>query len=177
MPGEVSSARALGATEVITVLALVDLLFVVFVAIQFVYLFGGKALTKLEDSNYKQYARRGFGELIAVSVLTLGLILVLRWLAKLDTRGQVRLFNVVSTALVALTLVVLASAWSRMLFWEEVSDYIYTDKRLYVRVFIVWLALTFLWLMISMWLRPNRFAIGAFVAVLGFLVTLNVMRS
>jgi hypothetical protein len=175
-PGSVPPARILGATEVATILCLVNGLFAAFVWIQFTYLFGAQNLTMVADHVYKQYARRGFGELVVVSVLTLGLILSLRWLARHDTPRQTRVFQALGTVLILLTLVILASAWSRMFYWEAVADYIYTELRLYVRVFIVWLAITLLWALAGLWVRRDRFAIGAFIAALGFLATLNLMN-
>src|SRR5207248_10799519 len=132
-PGSLLPApRLLGAVEANTVLIAVNLLFLAFVVVQFAYLFSGRTLTTLEDSNYKHYARKGFGELIAVSVLTLGMILALRWLARHDTEGQTRIFNALSTLMIGLSLVILTSAWLRMFYWEEVADYIATALRLYV---------------------------------------------
>src|SRR3712207_5881929 len=78
--------------------------------------------------------------------------------------------------MVALTMVILVSAFQRMLVWEEVQFYINTPTRLYVRAFIVWLSLLFVWLFSTLWVRRARFAIGAFVAALGFLVTINMMN-
>lgn len=175
-PGLMPSPRALGTIEANTVLIAVNLLFLAFVAIQFAYLFSGQTLARLEDSDYKHYARKGFGELIAVSVLTMGMILVLRWLARHDTDRQRHIFNALSTVMIGLSLVILSSAWQRMSYWEEVIDYISTALRLYVRVFIVWLGLTYVWLLTTLWVRPALFALGAFVAAIGFLCTLNVMN-
>lgn len=174
--GALPPARLIGATEISTVLATVNVLFAAFVWIQFTYLFGAQNLTTVGDQVYKHYARRGFGELILVSILTLGLILGLRWLARHETPRQERSFQALSTIMIFLTLVILASAWQRMFVWEQVTDYIYTDLRLYTRVFIAWLALLFVWTLGTLWVYPQRFAIGAFIAALGFLGTLNVMN-
>jgi hypothetical protein len=106
----------------------------------------------------------------------MGLILFLRWIARDETVTHTRLFNALSTLMVGFALVILASAWLRMIYWEEVADYIYTEKRLYVRVLIVWLALLFLWQLVTLWFKPERFAIGAFVVALGFLGTLDIMN-
>ena len=55
----------LGITEVATALAALDLLFLVFVIVQFRYLFGGDALVQVTpDLTYAEYARRGFFELV-----------------------------------------------------------------------------------------------------------------
>ncbi len=68
-------APFLGFTESTVVLIAVDLLFALFVFIQFRYLFGGQANITPVGYTYSEYARRGFGELVAVAFLSLGLIL------------------------------------------------------------------------------------------------------
>ena len=49
-----------------------------------------------------------------------------------------------------------------------------TALRLYVRVFIIWLAIAYLWLVICLWVRPGLFALGAFVAAMCYLGTLDI---
>lgn len=165
---------SLGFIEVATLLISVNLLFLVFVWIQFAYLFGGQANITVEGYTYAEYARRGFFELVAVSVLTLGLILGLRWLARRETRRQAQIFNGLSSLMVGLVLVILASGFQRLRLYE--AAYGYTQLRVYSHVFMVWLAAAFVWFLVTLWRRPDRFAVGAFVAALGFLVTLNAIN-
>lgn len=173
----------LGFGEAATILFLVDALFGAFVWVQFAYLFSGHAAQTMHFEEYRLYARQGFGELLAVSVMTLLLIVSTRslawrpeWRSRLNVAGRRRgrIVNVLCTAMIGLTLVMLLSAFQRMLQWEQVDFYINTGTRLYVRWFIVWLAVAFAWLAGTLWLRPDRFAIGGFVALLGFLVTMNL---
>jgi hypothetical protein len=169
-----AQAISLGFIEVTTVLISVDLLFLVFVWIQFTYLFGGQANVTVEGYTYAEYARRGFFELLTVSVLTLGLILGLHRLVRCEAGWQRRIFNGLSSLMVGLVLVILASAFQRLLLYE--AAYGYTQLRLYSHVFMLWLAVTFVWLLATLWLRPDRFAIGAFLAILGFVLTLNAIN-
>jgi len=165
---------SLGFVEAATLLTSVDLLFLVFVWIQFTYLFGGRANIRVDGYTYAEYARRGFFELVAVSVLTLGLILVLHWLTRRETGQQVRVFNSLSSLMAGFVLVILTSAFQRLRLYE--AAYGYTQLRLYSHVFMVWLAVVFAWFLITLWRRPDRFAIGAFVAALGFLITMNAVN-
>lgn len=176
LPGAVTPGRRLGFGEGVTVLALVDLLFAAFVWVQGAYLFSGRAAAGMHFEAYREYARRGFGELVAVTVLTLCLILGLRWMTSKRTVRQGAAFNALCSLMIGLALVMLASAFQRLLVWEVVEFYINTGVRLYVRWFIVWLALAYAWLLVTLWLRQDRFAIGAFVVALGFLVTINVVN-
>lgn len=167
-------AIPLGLVEAAIVLGAVDLLFLFFVGLQFAYLFGGQANISAQGFTYADYARRGFAELVMVAILTLGLILGLKWLTQRGTRGQARTFNGLSTLLVTLSLVILASAFQRLRLYERA--YGYTELRLYVYVFMLWLGIVFLWFVATLWWRPQRFAVGALAAALGFVITLNLVN-
>jgi hypothetical protein len=165
---------SLGFIESATLLISVDLLFLVFVWIQFKYLFGGQANVTVEGYTYAEYARRGFFELLFVSILALGLLLGLHRLTRRETEEQGQIFNGLGSLLVGLMLVVLASAFQRLLLYEDAFGY--TELRLYSHVFMLWLAFVFVWFLIVLWLRQDRFALGAFLAAVGFLTTLNVVN-
>lgn len=175
LPGVFPRRFGIGFMEGATVLALVDGLFLAFAWVQFTYLFSGEAARTMHYEVYREYARRGFGELLVVAVLTLGLILGLRWLTWQETTREARILKALSTLMIALAGVLLVSAFMRMVTWEQVQYYINTPLRLYVRWFIFWLGVTFGWLALTLWLRPQRFAIGAFVALLAFCATINLI--
>lgn len=166
-------AARLGFTECLTLVGLVDLLFLGFAAIQLAFLFG-EARLPAGFITYSEYARRGFFELLAVSMMTLGLSLALARWTRLRGQGQVTAFRVACTAMVGLVLVILASAVKRMALYE--SAYGYTELRVYTHVFMVALAGVLGWRAVTLWWRPERFAIGAFVGALGFLAALNVLN-
>jgi hypothetical protein len=165
---------SIGFVETVIILTLVDLLFLVFVWIQFAYLFGGQVNISIEGYTYAEYARRGFFELLAVSLLTLGLILSLHRLVRCQTGWQRAIFKGLSSLMVALVVVILTSAFQRLLLYE--LAYGYTELRLYSHVFMIWLAATFVWFLVTLWLQPSRFAVGAFGLALGFLITLNIIN-
>jgi len=166
----------LGFVEGATVLALVDALFAAFVLVQFAYLFSGQAAATMHFEEFRDYARRGFFELVVVTVLCLGMILSLRWLTSRPTPRRALALNALCSLTVGLALVMLASALQRLVVWESVEYYINSPTRLYVRTFIIWLAMTYGWLLLTLWLRHDRFAVGACVAALGFLVTVNLLN-
>jgi hypothetical protein len=164
----------LGFVESTVILVVVDLIFALFGWIQFSYLFGGTANIASEGYTYADYARRGFFELLVVSLLTLMLVLGLHNFTWRETIRQSLVFKALASIIVALTGILLASALYRMLLYEEA--YGFTGLRLYVQVFEIWLAVMFGWLLFTMWKPSQRFAIGAFVAALGFLATMNTIN-
>ncbi|MCC6604465.1 MAG: DUF4173 domain-containing protein [Anaerolineae bacterium] len=165
---------AIGFIETTTILVLVNMLFAAFVSIQFTYLFGGAANVTEAGYTFADYARRGFFELLTVAILTMLLVLGLNWLARRENKGQIRLFNGLGSVLVGLVLVMLVSAWRRMALYEAAFGY--TELRLIVYVCMAWLAVTLVWFWLTLWLRPDRFAIGALLAVMGFVATLNLIN-
>ena len=166
--------RIIGPTESVVVINAVNLLFLLFVVIQISYLFGGLRNITPQGFTYAEYARRGFGELVVVALGVLGLLVGLDTLTRRETPRQQRLFNAGSTLMVLLTLVMLVSAFKRLLLYEEV--YGFTQMRIYPHVFMVWLGLLLLWFVTTRWLRPERFGVGVLVAALGFVATLNLLN-
>jgi hypothetical protein len=164
----------LGFVESAVILVVVDLIFALFGWIQFSYLFGGSINIASEGYTYADYARRGFFELLVVSLLTLMLVLGLHNFTWRETARQSLVFKTLASVMVALTGILLASALYRMLLYEEA--YGFTGLRLYVQVFEIWLAVMFGWLLFTMWKPSQRFAIGAFVVALGFLATMNIIN-
>jgi hypothetical protein len=102
------------------------------------------------------------------------LVLGLNWLSRRESKGQIRLFNGLGSLLVGLVLVMLVSAWRRMALYEAAFGY--TELRLIVYVCMAWLGFTLVWFLLTLWLRPDRFAVGALLAVMGFVATLNLIN-
>jgi hypothetical protein len=164
-----------GFTETSIVLGAVDLLFLTFVIVQFRYFFGGQANISAAGYTYSEYARRGFGELVTVAVLSLGLILALGHYGRREQHGQERSFNIMSTALVVLLGVMLLSALLRLQLYE--NAYGFTRLRTYTHIFIYWLALAFVVFLVFLYRRElRRFAPAVFIGSLGFAATLNLIN-
>jgi hypothetical protein len=165
----------LGLIEALVVLGAVDLLFAFFVGVQFRYVFGGEANISAAGYTYSEYARRGFGELVAVGVLSLGLITLLGWFTRREARGSRRWFNALSALLVAEVGVILTSGLTRLLLYE--NAYGFTRLRTYTHLFIPWmgaLLVAFLALLILGQLR--RFALVVALGASGFVATLDLIN-
>ena len=165
----------LGFTETAIVLGAVDLLFLFFVIVQFRYFFGGQANISAAGYTYSEYARRGFGELVAVAVLSLGLIMALGYFGRREGSRQERGFNAYSTILVVLLGVMLLSALLRLQLYE--NAYGFTRLRTYTHIFIYWLALALVVFLVLLYRRQlRRFAPAVFLGSMGFAATLNLVN-
>lgn len=125
--------------EWIPALCLTVLLFLAFVGVQFAVLFGGhEHVLATTGLTYAEYARQGFGQLIAASGLTLALLgagtLGFDRPTRLDSRWFYSLFGGLSI----MTIIVLASALHRLGLYE--SAFGFTRPRLAAHAVAFWLA-------------------------------------
>ncbi|MCC6897036.1 MAG: DUF4173 domain-containing protein [Anaerolineae bacterium] len=150
-------------------------LFAAFVVVQFAYFFGGERTLEMSNLSYAQYARRGFFELVAVSVMTLGLSLILDHVSVRQSKRENTGFRVLALLIVGLTSIMLVSASQRMWLYEEAFGF--TQLRVYTHVFMLWLGVLFGFFVLAVFrLRMNIFSLGVVLAIIGYLVTLNVMN-
>ena len=165
----------LGFIEAAIVLGSVATLFISFVVIQFQYFFGGQANVHIDGFTYSEYARRGFGELVAVAFFSLLLILVAGAVTKRENDSQRKTFSGLSIGIVLLVLVMLVSAYKRLVLYE--TAYGFSELRTYTHVFMIWLgALLIATVVLEILRRERMFAFAALVAALGFAATLPILN-
>lgn len=168
-----TSWRLLGWVEAVTVLVSVDLLFGGFMLIQTTYFFGGLDTLTRTGMTYAEYARRGFFELLAVACLALALLWLLALVTRREQPWQQLIFNATNALMILLVLGVLASAFQRMLLYEQA--YGFTRLRIYTHSFMLWLALVLLLFLVALLReRPRLFTAGSFVSALIYLALLNL---
>jgi hypothetical protein len=167
---------ALGVVEVSVVLGSLIALFFGFVVVQARYLFGGPdVLRSLIKLSFAEYARRGFFELVTVAALALPFLLFLHWLVKKDDPRSQRVFRYLSGGVIALLFVIMFSALYRMRLYQ--IEFGLTELRLYTTAFMGWLALVFVWFVLTVPRgKSDRFAFGALAAALAMLLALNILN-
>ncbi len=167
---------ALARSEIAIALSLLNVLFLVFLAVQVRYLFGGAGFVEVAAGlTYAEYARRGFFELVAAAALVVPVLLVADWAAAEDAVRGRSVLRATSTLLVVLLAGVLASAAYRMKLYQDA--YGLTEQRLYVSVFMLWLTSVLGWLAATV-LRGRRrgFALGAIAGGLACIAALHVLN-
>ncbi|MGZ8563358.1 MAG: DUF4153 domain-containing protein [Candidatus Limnocylindria bacterium] len=149
----------IGSAETTTVLVVLDLLFLGFVALQGAYLFGGQDTLAASGLTYAEYARRGFFELLVAAFVVGGLVLA----AEAMVARRTRVYLAASIGLVVLTAVVLGSALLRLRLYQEA--YGWTELRFYVLTAIVWLAIGCGLAVIGLAANRSRWLVHAMLAV------------
>jgi hypothetical protein len=129
------------------------------------------------DFKLADYARRGFGELVAVAALVLPILLVSHWLLKRDTKLPERLFRILAGLQIAMLFVIMASAVQRLVILTGEAGYGMTTVRFYPMVFMTWLAVVFVWFALTVFRsRRNHFAWGALWSAVVILGVTNLMN-
>lgn len=165
----------LGFTEVTVVLGTVVVLFAFFAIVQFQYFFGGQTNISAQGFTYSDYARRGFGELVAVAFFSLLLFLGLSALVKRLNKTQRWVFSGLGVGMVALVGVMLVSAFQRLMLYE--TAYGFSRLRTYPHIFMVWLGLLLVAVVVFDILQKNRlFAFAALLATIGFVASLALVN-
>jgi hypothetical protein len=166
----------LGVVEISMVLGSLIVLFLGFVIVQARYLFGGAdVLRSMIKLSYAEYARRGFFELVTVAALVLPCLLFMHWLLKKDDARLARLFRLLSSAVIALLFVIMFSALYRMRLYQ--IEFGLTELRLYTTAFMGWLAIVFVWFMLTVGRgKADRFVFGALASAFAVLLILNVLN-
>ncbi len=125
----------LGMTESAIVLLSINLLFGLFLAIQFRYFFAGQAAITSEGYTYAEYARRGFFELLAVAVFSWLVYYTLASVTVRQEKGKKALFSILGALLILQVGVILISAFQRLSLYE--AAYGFTQSRLAAHGFMI----------------------------------------
>jgi hypothetical protein len=147
-----------------------------FLGLQTRALFGGAEYVEATAGlTYAEYARSGFFELIAVTAIVLGLLLVGDWALDRSASDATRRYRTAGWALVALLGVLMASALHRM--WVYVSFFGLSDTRLYATAGMAWVGMALAWFGWTI-LRGTRarFGVGLLVVSAGWIATLNLIN-
>lgn len=137
-----------------TILVLVDIVYAMFVVIQFAYLFGGADQLPVSGMSYAEYARSGFFELVFIGFINLAIVLTAVSVTRSEQRSSL-VIRILCTALIGMSLVILASAAFRM------SMYISEYAMSILRLLTLWgMALLLIWFIAALrkiWVPETRF--------------------
>lgn len=125
-----------------TILILINIVYVLFVVVQFSYLFGAGQGQIPDGSSYAEYARSGFVELVFVTMLNFIIMMcVLVYMAE-GHRVLKHINNSMLYILVICSGVMLYSAFTRLIVYEQAYGYTYT--RFLVHAFMIFLGVLLL---------------------------------
>lgn len=152
---------------VITVMSMLSVVYLVFTVIQFSYLYAGMGELP-HQLTYAEYARKGFFELLQVTFVNICVILFSILMTKEQNVKLNKIGNIVYSLMTLFTLNLLVSSFYRMHLYE--AAYGYTELRLFVQFFIVFLGMALMALLIWIWERDfPMFKTGVTAAIIVYL--------
>jgi len=153
-----------------TFLMLLNLVYIIFVFIQFSYLFGGGQFTLPAGFTYAEYARQGFFELVIVTLINFSIYIFLISFVNDSRRALFNLFRILLSLLSASTLILLISSFFRLALYEEA--YGFTFARVAAHALIIYLFILFLAALYRIWQKKfallKSFIVVSLVAYLIF---------
>ncbi|RAP78384.1 DUF4153 domain-containing protein [Paenibacillus montanisoli] len=140
---------ALDPLTAVTLLISFNVVYIVFAAIQFSYLFGAAHGLLPAEAAYAEYARQGFAQLVVVALINLALLLGGLHGIRKEGKGAETARKLSLSLLVGCTIVMLVSAYSRLSLYE--SAYGYTQTRILVHGFMIFLGLILIVSFVRIW--------------------------
>lgn len=125
-----------------TMLIVINCVYVLFVLVQFSYLFGAGEGHLPVDLSYAEYARSGFAELILVTGINFFILIVALQYTRLSGKAGLIMHQVLLLILVSCSAIMLYSAFMRLNLYEQAYGYTYI--RFLVHAFMIFLALLLL---------------------------------
>jgi hypothetical protein len=154
----------------ITVLILLNTVYILFTIVQFKYFFSG---TLQADYTFAEYARRGFFELLFVTLINLTLTVVVVSLVKQVTKALKRFNQIMLTILILASGVMLSSAFLRL--WMYEKAYGFTFTRVLAHSFMIYLVIIFTYTLMKIWLERISLFHFYFITSLIFYTVVNIV--
>ena len=155
----------------LTFIVLLDIVYMVFVAVQFKYFFSGT----LEDGlTYAEYARKGFFELLFVTIINLSITTSNHYFFEKCPGFVKQSIRIALSLLVLSSGVLLVSAIMRMTMYEDAYGFTFT--RVLAHSFMIFLMVIFAYTLVKIWLEKLSLFHFYFIASLIYYVGINVVN-
>lgn len=154
-----------------TILVLLNCIYLVFVAVQFKYFFGD-ALQ--ENLTYAEYARKGFFELLLVTLINWSILLGCLKFVKSTKKAMGYFLKMLYSLLIVVSSIMLTSAYLRLSLYE--AAYGFTLDRILAHTFMLFLIVIFAYTLIRVWLERISLLHFYLIAGLIFYTGLNAMN-
>ena len=151
------------------------LLYLIFFISQIQYFISAFLGILPELYSYAQYARRGFFELFAISIINLMILVIINFFSKQTGEKKPVTLKIYSIVLSVFTILIITTALSKMILY--IMNYGLTQLRVYTSWFMVLLAIIFIYIIIKQLNYKfclEKYAVITFILFFGGLCFSNV---
>ncbi|WP_318502380.1 DUF4173 domain-containing protein [Bacillus sp. T3] len=154
----------------VTVLVLINAVYLLFTIVQFKYFFSGSLTDGL---TYAEYARKGFFELLFVTLINLSITVLVLYFVETRKAVMKRLIQVLLTALVFTSFVMLSSAFIRLSMYEDA--YGFTFIRVMAHSFMIFLIVIYMYTLFKIWIEKLSLFHFYFISSLLYYTAMNIV--
>ena len=157
---------------IISFLSAISFVYVAYIASQFAYFFSAFRGILPEGITFASYARRGFFEMTAIAAINFTLISLACVLIKKDeNQKQSKLFNGVVVFIAAFTVLLIATAVSKMVLY--IGQFGMTRLRILTSVFMLFLAVLFIAVILRVFIKRVQILKTGLIAAMLLLLILG----
>jgi len=168
---DIQQIQKLDSVITITVLVLINAVYILFTIVQFKYFFSGSLQM---DYTYAEYARKGFFELLFVTLINLTLSTVVLSLGGGGKNGIKRMRQTMLTILVLSSAVMLISAFIRLSMYEDAYGFTFT--RVLVHSFMIFLVVILGYTLVKIWIEKLSLFRFYFIASIFYYTAISVVN-
>lgn len=154
----------------ITVLVIINAVYLLFTLVQFKYFFSG---TLQADFTFAEYARKGFFELLFVTLINLSITVIVLTFVNRATSFMRRATQIMLTILVLASSVMLSSAFLRLSMYEDAYGFTFT--RVLVHSFMIFLVVIFTYTLVKIWVEKLSLFHFYFITSLLYYTTITIV--
>ncbi|KJF28751.1 hypothetical protein TZ02_00640 [Clostridium aceticum] len=159
---------------IITIIFVINIAYLLFTIIQFSYLYGGGLQALPEGLSYAEYARKGFFELVLVTLINFSILLLSINLTKKDYKKVNTIANFSYSLLILFTLNMVVSANYKMYLYEKAFGF--TRLRIFVQAFMFLIGILLIILLLGIWINKTPIFQYAVIATLVVYIGLNFIN-
>ena len=158
------------ATIITTVLVMLNIVYLLFTVVQFKYFF----VESVNNQTYSSYARQGFAQLMIVTLINWSVLLgTLKYVFPRSKTAK-RVIQVLLSALIVFSGVMLASAFKRLGMYEDA--YGFTVLRVLAHTMMLYLAVIFMYTFVRIWIERIALRHFYFLTALLFYTGLHIIQ-
>lgn len=159
---------------IITIIFVICIAYLLFSIIQFSYLYGGAKNILPSGFTYSEYARKGFFELVLVTLINFAILLLSIRLTNKDNPKINKIANISYSFLIIFTFNMLFSANYKMNLYEMAFGF--TRLRIFVQIFMLLLGILLIIILLGIWIKHVPILKSAIIATMIIYIALNYMN-
>jgi len=155
----------------LTIIFIINVVYLLFSIVQFSYLYCGGANGLPNGFSFSEYARRGFFELVAITIINFAILLISMKFMNKENKTLNKVAKISLSLLVVFTLNMLFSAHFKMTLYENAFGFTYL--RVFVHLFMVLLFLLLLIVLLGIWYEKTPIGKASIIVTVIMYLVLN----